>query len=70
MQINPDYGLWVDVRVFCRAVEASDAGDENWRTAAGLYGGDLLVDCYEDWVLVEREHLRQQYRKALLALKY
>jgi DNA-binding SARP family transcriptional activator/tetratricopeptide (TPR) repeat protein len=33
--------------------------------AVALYAGDLLPGCYDDWLLREREQLRQQYRQAL-----
>lgn len=33
--------------------------------AAALYQGDLLPDCYDDWVLEEREQLRQRCVRAL-----
>ena len=68
VQINPDYALWVDVTAFCQYLDSPAVDFEDWRAAVSLYSDDLLVDCYDDWVLVEREHLRQQYRKALLSL--
>jgi len=33
--------------------------------ALELYRGDLLVDCYDDWILAERERLRQKCEKLL-----
>jgi DNA-binding SARP family transcriptional activator/predicted ATPase len=33
--------------------------------AAQLYGGDLLPQCYSDWLLAERERLRQTYLSIL-----
>jgi DNA-binding SARP family transcriptional activator len=33
--------------------------------AARLYGGDLLPACYSDWLLAERERLRQSYLSIL-----
>lgn len=36
-----------------------------YRRATQLYHGDLLVDCYEDWCIVERERLAQLHQRAL-----
>jgi DNA-binding SARP family transcriptional activator len=36
-----------------------------YRQAISLYQADLLVDCYEEWCLRERERLRQMYLRAL-----
>jgi DNA-binding SARP family transcriptional activator len=33
--------------------------------AVGLYQGDLLPSCYDDWILPERERLRQRFSVAL-----
>jgi DNA-binding SARP family transcriptional activator/predicted ATPase len=33
--------------------------------AVDLYGGDLLPGCYEEWLLAERERLRQRFLDAL-----
>lgn len=35
------------------------------QTAVGHYHGDLLLGCYEEWVLPERERWREAYLKAL-----
>lgn len=39
-----------------------------YRQAISLYQGDLLIDCYDDWALVERERLRGLYLRALSQL--
>jgi len=41
---------------------------ENLAKAVLLYEGDLLPGCYEDWILPERDRLRQAYLAALDAL--
>src|SRR5258708_19816751 len=33
--------------------------------AVDLYRGDLLPSCYDEWILPERDRLRQQFLKAL-----
>lgn len=67
----------VDVRIFEAAVErakaASSRGQADTARAAlleavALYAGDLLPDCYEDWLLQERERLRQSFLAALAQL--
>jgi DNA-binding SARP family transcriptional activator/class 3 adenylate cyclase len=50
----------VDVVEFLGALEAGD--DE---AAVGAYGGDLLPDCYEDWVIEVRDRLRTKAGEAL-----
>lgn len=36
--------------------------------ALDLYGGDLLPECYSDWLLAERERLRLLYQSVLVRL--
>jgi DNA-binding SARP family transcriptional activator/predicted ATPase len=63
--------LRLDVDAFETSLaEAEGAG---WAQAAleravELYGGDLLPSCYDDWILPERERLRERYRDALARL--
>lgn len=68
-----DVPAWLDVLAFehlvARAEEArrtSAAGDVRGalEEAVGLYAGDLLPDCYDDWVLTERERLRGGFLRA------
>jgi DNA-binding SARP family transcriptional activator len=58
---------WTDVAAFTAAVEraetsepGSDAELAALREASELYRGDLLEDCYDDWVVAERERLRDR----------
>lgn len=53
----------VDVEAFEAAIEQGDD-----LAAAAAYGGDLLPECYEDWVLVERSRLRECACQALARL--
>lgn len=68
--------VWVDVAVFQDLVEpyrparpqgiASREKDiQKLCQALELYRGDLLEGFYDDWVLVERERLREMYLQAL-----
>ena len=69
------HGLWtVDVLDFeqalTRAEEAErakhkDAARQALVEAVNLYQGDLLPSCYDEWILPERDHLRQAFLKAL-----
>jgi DNA-binding SARP family transcriptional activator len=36
-----------------------------YRQAVALYRADLLIDCYDDWCVVERERLQRLYVRAL-----
>jgi len=39
------------------------------RRAVALYGGDLLQGFYEDWILAERDRLKEEFTRALLSLE-
>ena len=56
----------LDVLEFEAAAHA--AGADRLRAAVDLYRGELLPGCYDDWVLAEREQLRQRYVEALARL--
>ena len=45
-------------RILCDAIER----------AISLYAGDLLPSCYDDWIVPERDHLRQQNQKLFVRL--
>lgn len=68
--INPSHPLWVDALAFqtqaSRFLEAPSPDPDAVNLA--LVTGDLLVDFYDDWVLVEREALRALYLETLLEL--
>lgn len=70
IQLNPAASLWLDIDAFEASVAfdqdrpARDLSPDRYRSladAAGLYTGDLLEGCYQDWCLVERERLRELY---------
>jgi DNA-binding SARP family transcriptional activator len=53
-----------------RAKQAAQVGDRGalrsaLEEAVGLYQGDLLPSCYDDWIITERERLRQAHARAL-----
>ncbi len=67
---RPDASFSLDVAEFeqlvASAEEARQAGDADAERCAlegavGLYAGDLLADSYEDWVVPERERLRDVF---------
>src|SRR5262249_12162130 len=57
-------------RALTQAAAAEQRGDQDaaratFREAVEQYGGDLLPALYDDWVLLERERLRQAFLAAL-----
>ncbi|MGE5262822.1 MAG: AfsR/SARP family transcriptional regulator [Acidobacteriota bacterium] len=62
IQLNPSASIWVDACQF----EQDVTNDP--QSAIALYEGDLLLDFYDDWVLLERECLHAQYVATLLRL--
>lgn len=71
---HPAAALTLDVAEFeaalIRAGQAAQAGDDDaagaaLEQAALCYAGDLLPDCYDEWVLPERERLQQRLLEAL-----
>jgi DNA-binding SARP family transcriptional activator len=64
---RPDAPLELDVAEFERALAGAEGSGEQdaLRKAIRAYSGDLLVGRYDEWVLVERERLRDRYLGAL-----
>jgi DNA-binding SARP family transcriptional activator len=70
---NTASGFVLDVAEFeTRCAWGDEAGNrspdqqaEFYRQAIAYYTTDLLVDCYDDWCLVERERLQRLYLRAL-----
>lgn len=54
VQWNPQASYWLDVAEFQR-LSQDPAGAEE---AVALYRGDLLENCYDDWIFPKRERLR------------
>jgi DNA-binding SARP family transcriptional activator len=70
LQWRADHPLWLDVGSFEAAMAradgaADDGGLAALREAVALYAGDLLEGCYDEWLLGERERLRQRHLAAL-----
>jgi DNA-binding SARP family transcriptional activator len=74
LQWRPNGPFALDVadlkRALARAGRAEQTGDNAavrtaLEEAVGLYQGDLLPSCYDDWIQPERERLQQAFIKAL-----
>ncbi len=61
---NADNDVFVDAIAF----ELLAGDDSTLAEAVGCYGGDLLEEVYDDWVLPERERLRTIYLGTLMKL--
>jgi DNA-binding SARP family transcriptional activator len=74
---NTSGPLWLDVKEFqddtnqvtqTQPSDALEAQLSKLEHAIGLYRGDLLEGFYDDWVLREREFLRNRYLSTLICL--
>jgi predicted ATPase/DNA-binding SARP family transcriptional activator len=73
VRFHPKSSYSLDVAEFEETVESAlhTAGEERatlLNTAITLYKGDLLPGFYDDWVVIEQEHLRELYLQALKEL--
>ena len=73
IQWRSDSSFRLDVAEFESAVTQAESDQladraKSLAQAAALYGGDLLPECYSDWLLAERERLRQSYLLVLESL--
>jgi predicted ATPase/DNA-binding SARP family transcriptional activator len=57
VQWNPAADCWLDVAEF----ERLSASPDRLARAVALYTGDLLPQVYDDWILFDRERLRNLY---------
>ncbi|CAG0948291.1 Transcriptional regulatory protein MoaR1 [Anaerolineae bacterium] len=64
VQWNVQSPHWLDVAEFQHALARADLAQ-----AVEFYRGDLLPSCYDDWILPERERLREAYLRALDELR-
>src|SRR5690349_6711528 len=71
---HPVTPFHLDVAKFEQALTLADAATRQHdqhvlqvalEQADSLYRGDLLPDCYEEWIYPERERLRQRHRQTL-----
>jgi non-specific serine/threonine protein kinase len=74
LQWRPNAPYRLDVSEFTEVLAQADAPEEQndlhavrvaLEQAIPLYGGDLLPSCYDDWIMPERERLRQAFTGAL-----
>lgn len=64
VQWRPDTSYRLDVAEFAQAAAQIDS-ITSLQQAIELYGGDLLPSCYDDWIVSEREQLRDQFAQVL-----
>lgn len=73
VQWRPQVVCTVDIHEFAAKLGAADQVDmTDWagqqaflEEAVALYGGDLLLGCYDEWIGPERERLRQRFLTTL-----
>ncbi|HYM27929.1 MAG TPA: AAA family ATPase, partial [Steroidobacteraceae bacterium] len=71
---QPEAPCTLDVEEFERALGEADLARQrhdipgecaSLERAAALYRGDLLPDCYDEWISADRERLRQRHQQGL-----
>ena len=68
LRMPEEHGCWVDAIAFLQAWDRyqEDASQlPSLEEAVNLYRGPLLPGFYDDWVLLQRERLREKYVQAL-----
>ena len=64
LQWRPEAPFTLDVIDFENCVTQASTST-SLRNAVDLYQGDLLLDCYDDWIQPDRERLQEQFIEAL-----
>lgn len=69
-RIDPALDVWFDVAVFNSVLRSAqlEVTVDAMLEAVHLYTGDFLTDCYDDWCIETREHLRDRCLHALETL--
>ena len=74
-RLSLDSQIQVDVRTFAETLSLTDFGISHLSSAMSLYRGDFLtgvtsedLPAFEDWIAIEREHLRRLGVRALVVL--
>jgi non-specific serine/threonine protein kinase len=68
LQWRGDAPFTCDIVAFLDCMRSRPATNASLSSAVSLYRGDLLPACYDDWVLPERERMRELYTDALTQL--
>jgi DNA-binding SARP family transcriptional activator len=73
LQWRADAPFWLDIAAFEDALAQAERSVEDGvvttlRSAIDLYHGDLLEGWYDEWLLAERDNVRQRYLEALYRL--
>ncbi len=64
IQWLPDSPFTLDIVEFEKLAENPDSID-SLQYAVSLYHGDLLPDCYDDWISIDRDRLQQKFHSIL-----
>lgn len=75
LSFNRDAPHWLDVTAFEESFEPGPADSRHdddqvarLRSCVDLYRGDFLAGFFDDWVMIEQDHLRRRYLTALRRL--
>jgi predicted ATPase/DNA-binding SARP family transcriptional activator len=63
--ISSSIHIWVDIEEFKYLTTKTEKTSQSLEQAVQLYRGNLLEGLYEEWLLLEREHLRELYLQTL-----